>query len=178
MNYDGEGIMAAKKTKNLNLKVESVLPCLTFNDQAEEAVNYYVGTFADSKIVNIVRSDSDGPIPKGKVLHCTFVLDGQTYTAFDGGPHFVFSQAFSIAVTCRTQEEIDAVWARLVEGGEEQPCGWLLDRFGVSWQVIPEALGRMLTDDKRGNSAKVMEVMLKTHGKFNIAAMERAYRSK
>ena len=161
----------------------SVRPCLTFKERAEEAVNYYVSVFPNSKVVSILRSDSNlestledkGGMPAGSLLHASFVLDGQEYTAFDGGPSFAFSEAFSLVATCQTQEEIDSIWGRLTEGGEEGPCGWLKDKFGVSWQVVPSSLGRMMEDTGHGNPSKVVEAFLKMK-KLDIATLERAYR--
>ena len=158
------------------IQVQSVRPCLTFKDRTEEAVNFYVSLFPNSKLLSLLRSDGNGPLPKGSVLHASFQLDGQEYTAFDGGPSFSFTEAFSFVATCETQEEIDETWSRLSAGGEEGPCGWLKDRFGVSWQVVPAALGRMMGDPKSGNPAKMMEALLKM-GKLDLATLERAYRS-
>jgi predicted 3-demethylubiquinone-9 3-methyltransferase (glyoxalase superfamily) len=156
--------------------VQSVRPCLTFSDRAEEAINFYVSLFPNSRVLSMLRTGPHGPIPEGKLLHASFQLDGQEYTAFDGGPSFSFSEAFSFVVTCETQDQIDEIWARLSEGGAEGPCGWLKDRFGVSWQVVPAALGKMLSDPKSGNAAKVMEALLKM-GKLDIATLEQAYQS-
>ena len=158
------------------IQVQSVRPCLTFKDRTEEAVNFYVSLFPNSKLLSLLRSDGNGPLPEGSVLHASFQLDGQEYTAFDGGPSFSFTEAFSFVATCETQEEIDETWSRLSAGGEEGPCGWLKDRFGVSWQVVPAALGRMMGDPKSGNPAKMMEALLKM-GKLDLATLERAYRS-
>jgi predicted 3-demethylubiquinone-9 3-methyltransferase (glyoxalase superfamily) len=158
------------------IKVQSVRPCLTFEDRADAAINFYVSLFPNSKVVSVLRADANGPLPEGSVLHATFQLDGQEYTAFDGGPSFSFSEAFSFVATCETQEEIDEMWTRLSAGGEEGPCGWLKDRFGVSWQVVPAALGRMMGDPKSGNPAKVMQALLKMR-KLDIATLEQAYRS-
>jgi predicted 3-demethylubiquinone-9 3-methyltransferase (glyoxalase superfamily) len=158
------------------VQVQSVRPCLTFKQGTEEAVNFYVSLFPNSKVVSLLRSDGKGPLPEGSVLHASFQLDGHEYTAFDGGPSFAFSEAFSFVATCETQEEIDEVWARLTEGGEEGPCGWLKDRFGVSWQVVPAALGQMMGDPKSGNPAKVMEALLKMR-KLDLATLQKAYRS-
>jgi predicted 3-demethylubiquinone-9 3-methyltransferase (glyoxalase superfamily) len=149
---------------------------LTFNDRAEEAVNLYVSVFRNSKVSSLVRSDGRGPVPEGKALNIAFELDGREYTAFDGGPTFSFSEGFSMMVTCDTQEEIDEIWGRLTEGGEAGPCGWLKDRFGVSWQVVPAALGPMLSDPKSGNSQAATEAMLKM-GKLDIAELQRAFES-
>jgi len=158
-------------------KVQSVRPCLTFKERAEEAVNFYVSVFPNSRIRSMLRADANGPLPEGSLLHASFELDGQEYTAFDGGASFSFTEAFSFVATCESQDELDEIWARLTEGGgEEGPCGWLKDRFGVSWQVVPAALGQMMGDPKSGNPAKVMEALLKMR-KLDIATLERAYRS-
>jgi predicted 3-demethylubiquinone-9 3-methyltransferase (glyoxalase superfamily) len=109
-------------------------------------------------------------------MHASFQLDGREFTAFDGGPSFSLTQGISLAVTCDTQEELDKLWARLSDGGEEGPCGWLKDRFGVSWQIVPAALGEMMGDPAHGNTAKVMEALLKMR-KINIATLRQAYRS-
>ena len=159
------------------IKVSSVRPSLTFKNHTEEAVNFYVSLFPNSRILSLLRADGNTPLPEGSVLHASFVLDGQEYTAFDGGASFAFTEAFSFVATCETQEELDETWARLTaDGGEEGPCGWLKDRFGVSWQVVPASLGRMMSDPKSGNPAKVMEALLKMR-KLDIATLERAYRS-
>jgi predicted 3-demethylubiquinone-9 3-methyltransferase (glyoxalase superfamily) len=166
---------AGATARDEKTNVRSITPCLTFDDRAEEAVNFYVSVFKNSRVVSIVRSETDGPIAKGKVLHAEFDLNGQRYTAFDGGPHFAFTHSFSIAVTCDTQEELDHLWTTLSRGGKEGPCGWLSDKFGLSWQVIPTSLGKMMSDSKSGNPAKVMEALLKM-GKIDIGTLERAYK--
>ena len=155
----------------------SVRPCLTFVDRAEEAVKFYVSVFPNSKITNITRVETDGgPIPKGKLMNATFELDGREFFAFDGGPSFSFNEGISMMVNCKTQEEVDGYWTRLTEnGGEEGPCGWLKDRFGVSWQIVPESLGRMLSDPKSGNAEACMNAMLKMK-KLDIATLEKAYK--
>jgi predicted 3-demethylubiquinone-9 3-methyltransferase (glyoxalase superfamily) len=158
------------------VQVQSVRPSLTFKEGTEAAINFYVSLFPNSKVLSLLRSEGISPLPDGSVLHASFLLDGQEYTAFDGGPSFTFTEAFSFVATCETQDEIDAVWARLTDGGEEGPCGWLKDRFGVSWQVVPAALGRMMSDPKSGNAGKVMEALLKMR-KLDLATLERAYRS-
>jgi predicted 3-demethylubiquinone-9 3-methyltransferase (glyoxalase superfamily) len=153
-----------------------IQPCIVYVDRAEEAIKFYVSLFPNSKILSMQLSESDGPIAKGKVLGATFQLDGREYLAFDGGPTFSFSEGFSLMVTCKTQEEIDNYWTKLTEnGGEEGPCGWLKDRFGLSWQIVPEVLPQMLGDDKSGDSGAAMQAMLKMK-KLDIAALERAYR--
>src|SRR2546422_9349147 len=123
------------------IQVQSVRPCLTFKEGTEEALNFYVALFPNSRIVSLLRSDGNGPLPEGSVLHASFQLDGQEYTAFDGGPSFSFTEAFSFVATCETQEEIDETWSRLSAGGEEGPCGWVKDRFGVAGQGVPARPG-------------------------------------
>jgi len=153
-----------------------IRPCIVFVDRAEEAINFYVSLFPNSKAISIQRSESDGPIAKGKVLGATFQLDGREYLAFDGGPQFKFSEGVSLLVTCETQEEIDRYWTKLTEnGGEEGPCGWLKDRFGLSWQIVPEVLGQMLSDNKSGDSNAAVQAMLNMK-KMDIAELQRAYR--
>jgi predicted 3-demethylubiquinone-9 3-methyltransferase (glyoxalase superfamily) len=155
----------------------SVRPCLVFVDRAEDAVKFYVSLFPNSKITNLVRIESDGaPIPKGKVINATFELDGREFLAFDGGETFQFSEAFSVMVTCKDQEQIDRYWSALTaDGGEESQCGWLKDRFGMSWQIIPEHLGQMLSDPASGDSHAATQAMLGMK-KLDIAALEKAYR--
>jgi predicted 3-demethylubiquinone-9 3-methyltransferase (glyoxalase superfamily) len=156
---------------------ETIRPCLTFKDRAEEAVKFYVSVFPNSKVVEMSRVETDGgPIPKGKLLSAIFELDGRQFRAFDGGETFTFSEGFSLDVTCKTQAEVDRYWSKLTSGGgEEGPCGWLKDRFGVSWQVVPEQLGLMLSDPHSGNAEACMHAMMKMK-KIDIATLERAYR--
>jgi len=168
---------AATTTTTKTQQVQGPTTCLTFTDRAEEAVNFYVSLFGDSRILSLVRSDGNGPIPKGQLLNATFVLNGREFMAFDGGSHFQFTDGISLVMTCDTQDQIDELWPRLSEGGAEGPCGWVTDRFGVSWQIVPTVLGRMLGDPKSGNSARTMEAMLQMH-KLDIAALERAYRGR
>jgi predicted 3-demethylubiquinone-9 3-methyltransferase (glyoxalase superfamily) len=151
---------------------------LTFKDSAEEAVTLYVSVFPNSKVLSMQHYEQHGgPIAKGKVLNATFELDGREYLAFDGGPSFTFSDGISLMVTCKTQQEIDRYWTKLTEnGGEEGPFGWLKDRFGVSWQIVPEVLGELLSNSKSGNSEAAMEAMLKMK-RLDIAALQAAYRS-
>ena len=171
---------AATTTANTTIGVR---PRLTFKNQAAEAVNFYVSVFPNSRVMSMLRSDAKidsaledkGGMPEGSVLHASFVLDGQEYTAFDGGEHFAFTDAFSLVATCETQQELDAIWSQLAEGGEEGPCGWLTDKFGVSWQVVPSSLGRMMGDSESGDPGKVVEAFLKMK-KLDIATLERAYR--
>jgi predicted 3-demethylubiquinone-9 3-methyltransferase (glyoxalase superfamily) len=160
-----------RKVKNDSQKVTIFL---TFTDRAEEAVHRYVSVFKNSRIVSLVRSQTEGPIAKGKVLNATFELDGQRFMAMDGGPSFSFSQGTSLFVNCETQLEIDRIWEKLSEGGEKQPCGWLKDEFGVSWQIVPTVLGEMMSDPKSGNSGKVMEALLQM-SKIDIKRLQQAY---
>jgi predicted 3-demethylubiquinone-9 3-methyltransferase (glyoxalase superfamily) len=152
-----------------------VVPCLTFPERAEEAVNFYVSVFPNSRVTSLVRSVEEAPIPEGSLLHASFELDGRAFTAFDGGPTFNFSEGMSLVATCQTQEEIDRLWSKLSEGGEPGPCGWLKDRFGVSWQIVPSSLGEMLGNPRGGDTKAMMEALLKM-GKLDSAALERAYR--
>ncbi len=157
--------------------IESLTVCLAFKDRAEEAVRFYVSVFPNSRILSLARSEGGGPIPKGKLMGATFRLFGREFTAFDGGPAFSFSIGMSLMVLCRTQAEIDRLWEKLSRGGEKGPCGWLTDRFGVSWQIVPVALGEMLSDSKHGNSEAVMEAMLKMT-KLDIETLRTAYRTR
>jgi predicted 3-demethylubiquinone-9 3-methyltransferase (glyoxalase superfamily) len=153
--------------------MQGIKPCLTFKDQTEDAVNFYVSLFENSRVLELVKSPG-GPVPEGKVLHASFELNGHQYTAFDGGEPFTFTEAFSLVANCDTQEEIDRVWDCLCDGGEPGPCGWLKDRFGVSWQVVPTALDEMLGSPQGGNSLAVMDAILRM-GKLDIAELRRAY---
>ena len=155
-----------------------IRPCIVFNDRCEEAVKLYVSLFPNSKLLNLVRSEAGGPIAEGKVLNAVFQLDGREYTALDGGPSFSFAEGFSLMVSCETQAEIDKYWSKLTaDGGEEGPCGWLKDRFGLSWQIIPSVLGQLLTDSKSGDSAAAMQAMLKMK-KLDVEQLQRAYRGR
>ena len=151
-----------------------ISPFLWFDRQAEEAANFYIKTFKNSKILNITRYGEAGPGPKGSVMTIEFTLDGQEFIALNGGPHFKFNEAISFSVDCKTQEEVDMYWAKLSEGGEEQPCGWLKDKFGLSWQVNPTILGEMLGDPDPQKAERVTEAMLKMK-KIDIAALKKAY---
>jgi predicted 3-demethylubiquinone-9 3-methyltransferase (glyoxalase superfamily) len=156
-------------------QMNSVTPCLAFKDHAEDALKLYTSVIKNSKVNSIVRSDGIG-MPKGNLLHASFELDGREFTAMDGGPSFSFAEGTSLVATVDTQEELDNVWKRLSsEGGEEGRCGWLKDRFGVSWQVIPRALGEMMMHPEAGNSGKVMEALLKMD-KIDIATLKKAYK--
>lgn len=156
---------------------DKVRPCITFKAGAEEAIKLYVSLFPNSRITSMTRVEADaGPLRKGQVLGAIFELDGREFRAFDGGETFTFSEGVSMDVTCKTQAEIDMYWNGLiVGGGEEGPCGWLKDRFGLSWQIVPEQLGQMLTDSTSGNAEACLNAMLKMK-KLDIATLEKAYR--
>ena len=151
-----------------------VTPSLTFKDHGEDAVKLYVSVIKNSKIVDVMRWEGDAPMPKGTLLHASFELDGREFTAMDGGSTFSFTDGISLVATCETQDELDRIWNRLADGGEEGRCGWLKDRFGVSWQVVPSVLGKMMSDRRSGDTAKMTEAMLKM-SKLDIAALEKAY---
>ncbi len=154
--------------------MQKITTFLTFNNQAEEAVNFYVSIFRNSKIVSVSRYGEGGPGPKGAVMSATFLLEGQEFMALNGGPHFTFTDGISLFVNCTTQAEVDELWEKLSEGGEKGPCGWLKDKFGVSWQIIPTALGELLGDKDPEKAGRVMQAMLKMT-KIDIAALKRAY---
>jgi predicted 3-demethylubiquinone-9 3-methyltransferase (glyoxalase superfamily) len=137
-----------------------ITPCLWFDTEGEEAANLYTSVFPNSRIVDVLRVGSAGPGPEGTVLTVTFELNGQKFTALNGGPQFTFNEAVSFQVSCKDQDEVDAFWSKLSEGGEEGPCGWLKDRFGVSWQIIPIALPELLADPDPEKSQRVMQAML------------------
>ena len=151
-----------------------ITPFLMFNNQAGEAVNFYVSIFRNSKILSVSRSGEGGPESKGSVMSATFLLEGQEFIAFNGGPHFTFAEGFSLFVNCETQEEVDELWEKLSEGGEKGQCGWLKDKYGLSWQIIPSALGQLLSDPDPVKSKRVMEAMLQM-GKIDIASLRRAH---
>jgi predicted 3-demethylubiquinone-9 3-methyltransferase (glyoxalase superfamily) len=154
-----------------------VTPFLWFDTQAEEAANYYISIFKNSKVLKIARYGEAGPGPKGSVMTVEFELDGQPLIALNGGPHFKFTEAISLSVDCKTQQEADEYWEKLTRGGEESQCGWLKDKYGLSWQINPTVLGEMLADPDPQKAKRVMEAMLKMK-KIDIAALKRAYEGK
>jgi predicted 3-demethylubiquinone-9 3-methyltransferase (glyoxalase superfamily) len=154
--------------------MQKITPFLWFDGKAEEAANFYVSVFKNSKIVSIMRYGEAGPGPKGSVMSATFQLDGQEFIALNGGPMFTFSPAISFFVHCESQEEVDKLWEKLSEGGEKQRCGWLKDKYGVSWQIIPTVLGQMLQDKDGEKSKRVMNAMLQTD-KLDIKTLKQAY---
>ena len=154
--------------------MQKITPFLWFDNQAEEAANFYTSIFKNSKIVSISRYGEAGPRPEGMVMTVTVRLDGQEFTALNGGPEFKFTEAISFFVNCETQEEVDELWEKLSEGGEKQRCGWLKDKYGVSWQIVPSALGEMLQDKDPEKSKRVMKAMLQMD-KIDIRGLRQAY---
>ncbi|HEY3064717.1 MAG TPA: VOC family protein [Methylomirabilota bacterium] len=158
--------------------MQKITPFLWFDDNAEEAARYYVSVFENSKVGNVARYDEEGAKaagrPKGSVMIVEFELDGQKFTALNGGPLFKFTEAISFVVHCETQQEVDRFWEKLAAGGQEVQCGWLKDRFGVSWQIVPTVLLEMLHDKDRDKSRRVMAAMLKMV-KIDIEPLKKAY---
>lgn len=154
--------------------MQKITPFLWFDGKAEEAMNFYVSIFKNSKVANVTRCGDGGPGPKGTVMSATFQLDGQEFFALNGGPMFTFSPAVSFFVKCETQQEVDELWEKLSEGGEKQRCGWLKDKYGLSWQIIPNALGEMLQDKDAAKSKRVMQAMCQM-SKIDIKGLKQAY---
>jgi len=154
--------------------MQKITPFLWFNDKAEEAMNFYISIFKNSKVVSASRYGDAGPGPKGQVMVAVFELEGQRFMALNGGPQFKFTEAISLLVDCETQQEVDELWAKLTAGGREDRCGWLKDKYGLSWQIIPKALGQMMADKDPEKAKRVMMAMLKM-SKIDIAALKRAY---
>jgi predicted 3-demethylubiquinone-9 3-methyltransferase (glyoxalase superfamily) len=150
-----------------------ITPFLWFDTEGEEAAKFYTSVFPNSKILDVARYGSAGPRPEGMVMTVSFELDGQKFVALNGGPEFTFNEAISFEVSCKDQAEVDAFWSKLSAGGEEGPCGWLKDKFGVSWQIVPTVLVELLTDPDREKSQRVMQAMLKMK-KIEIDDLERA----
>jgi predicted 3-demethylubiquinone-9 3-methyltransferase (glyoxalase superfamily) len=153
--------------------MQKITPFLWFDTEGEEAARFYTSVFPHSRIVEVAHYGSAGPRPEGMVMTVTFELDGQTFVALNGGPEFTFNEAISFEVSCESQEEVDSYWSTLSMGGEEGPCGWLKDRFGVSWQIVPTRLTELLLDPDREKSQRVMEAMLKMK-KIEIDELEQA----
>ncbi len=154
--------------------MNKITPFLWFNDQAEEAMYFYTSIFKNSKVGGVSRYGEGEPGTQGKVMSATFQLDGQDFMALNGGPEFPFTEAISLYVNCQTQEEVDELWEKLSEGGEKSRCGWLKDKFGLSWQIIPTALGELLGDKDPGKAQKVMNAMLQMT-KIDISKLRMAY---
>jgi len=162
---------------NMNKPIQKITPFLWFDDQAEEAVAFYPSIFKNSKIETVTRYGEAGPGPKGSVMTAAFQIEGQQFTALNGGPHFKFTEAISFVVNCGTQEEVDELWDNLSEGGEKVQCGWLKDKYGVSWQIVPTVLIEMLQDKDAERSQRVMKAMLQMK-KLDIAGLKNAYEGK
>ena len=157
--------------------MQKITPFLWFDNNGEEAANFYVSIFKNSKVLNISRYGDAGPGPKGTVLTVAFELDGQKFTALNGGPQFKFTEAVSFVVNCETQQEIDYFWEKLSAGGAESQCGWLKDKYGLSWQVVPTILGELMSEKDPERSNRVMQEILKMQ-KLEIEPLKRAYEGK
>jgi predicted 3-demethylubiquinone-9 3-methyltransferase (glyoxalase superfamily) len=153
--------------------MQKITPCLWFDTQAEEAATFYTSIFKNSRILEVTRYGKAGPGPEGSVLTVNFELEGQEFVALNGGPEFSFNEAVSFQVSCESQAEVDEFWSRLTDGGEEGPCGWLKDRYGLSWQIIPRRLMELITDPDPQISERAMKAMLQMT-KIDIAALEQA----
>lgn len=156
------------------MQMQKITPCLWFDDQAEEAMSYYASIFKDSEITDVARYGEAGPGKPGTVMTATFKLAGQEFIALNGGPAFHFNEAVSFSVKCDSQGEVDELWTKLSAGGEESQCGWLKDKFGLSWQIVPTALTEMLNDPDAAKVERVMKAML-TMKKIDIAGLKAAY---
>ena len=154
--------------------MQIITPFLWFDDQAEDAMNFYTPIFKNSKVISIARYGGEGPGAEGSVMTATFQLEGQEFIALNGGPHFSFTPAISFFVNCETQEEVDEFWERLSEGGEKGQCGWLKDKYGVSWQIVPSVLMQLLQDADSEKARRVTKAMLQM-GKIDIEVLQLAY---
>ena len=153
--------------------MNAITPCLWFDTQAEEAAAFYTSIFDNSRIVNVTRYSEGGRQPAGSLMTVTFELDGQRFTGLNGGPHLAFDSAISFQVSCHSQEQVDYYWSKLADGGEEGPCGWLKDRYGLSWQIVPTRLTKLLSDPDGETAQSAMRAMLQLK-KIDIAALEQA----
>jgi predicted 3-demethylubiquinone-9 3-methyltransferase (glyoxalase superfamily) len=154
--------------------MQKITPFLWFDNQAEDAARFYLSIFKNSRILGISRYGEAGPGPAGSVMTVRFELNGQEFIALNGGPHFKFTEAISFSIDCKTQDEVDEFWEKLSEGGEPGRCGWIKDKYGLSWQVNPTALGQMLSDPDQEKAKRVMGAMLHMD-KIDIAALQRAH---
>lgn len=150
--------------------MQKIAPFLWFDTQAEEAANFYVSVFKNAKITSVTRYGPAGPGPEGQVMMVVFMLEGHEFMALNGGPQYTFSPAMSLLVNCETQAEVDRLWEKLGEGGQEQACGWLQDKYGVSWQIVPIALGQLMQDTDPAKVQRVTEAMLKMR-KIDVAIL-------
>ena len=154
--------------------MQKITPFLWFDSKAEEAANFYVSIFKNSKILSISRYGEAGPGPKGTVMVVRFQLDGQEFLALNGGPQFTFSPAISLVANCETQQEVDELWEKLSAGGKKQNCGWLTDKYGLSWQVVPTLVGKLMQDKDAEKTKRVMQAIMQMN-KLEIAGLKRAY---
>jgi len=163
------------------MKTQKITPFLWFDDKAEEAVKFYVSLFKNSKIGTITRYGEAGAAasgrPKGTVMTVAFQLEGQAFTALNGGPHFKFTEAISLVVNCKTQEEVDELWEKLSGGGEKGQCGWLKDKYGLSWQIVPTVLSKMLNDKDAKKSNRVIHAIIQMR-KLDIKRLQQAYKGR
>ena len=158
----------------MSKRIQKITPFLWFESQAEEAANFYTSIFKNSKVRGATRYADSGPGPKGSVMTIVFDLDGQEFIALNGGPQFKFTEAVSFVVNCDTQEELDEFWDKLSAGGEQIQCGWLKDKYGLSWQIVPTVLGQLMQDKDPKKSERVMKALLQMK-KLDIAGLKRAY---
>ncbi len=158
----------------MDVRIQKITPFLWFDNQAEEAAGFYTSIFKNSRIDAVTRYGEAGPGPKGSVMTIAFELDGQKFTALNGGPHFQFTEAISFVVHCETQQEVDELWEKLSEGGKEVQCGWLKDKYGLSWQIVPTVLIEMMKDQNAERKERVMKAMFKMK-KLDIAGLNDAY---
>jgi predicted 3-demethylubiquinone-9 3-methyltransferase (glyoxalase superfamily) len=154
--------------------MQKISTFLWFDNQAEEAANFYVSIFKNSKVLGMTHYGDAGPRPKGSVLVVSFQLEGQNFLALNGGPHFKFTEAISLVVNCETQQEVDEMWKKLSAGGEESRCGWLKDKYGLSWQVVPTVLNEMLQDKDPAKANRVMQAIMQMD-KLDIKLLKQAY---
>jgi predicted 3-demethylubiquinone-9 3-methyltransferase (glyoxalase superfamily) len=157
--------------------MKKIIPCLWFDTQALEAAKFYTSVFPKSKLGEITYYSDAGPAPKGTVLTVRFKIEGQDFIALNGGPVYKFTPAISLSVTCKNQKEVDRLWSKLTEGGAEQPCAWLTDKYGVSWQIVPKTLQKLVASKNAAKVERVMKAMF-TMTKIDIAAIERAAKGK
>jgi predicted 3-demethylubiquinone-9 3-methyltransferase (glyoxalase superfamily) len=162
------------KTEGTPGTAQKITPFLWFDNQAEDAANFYASIFKNSKVGNISRYGDAGPGPKGSAMTVDFQIEGQEFVALNGGPHFKFTEAISFVVNCETQEEVDEFWEKLSEGGQKSQCGWLKDKYGLSWQIVPTILIKLMLDKDPAKAARVMKAMLQMT-KIDIAKLQQAY---
>jgi len=166
-------VVYVRKATRKGFPMQKITPCLWFDTEGEEAAQLYTSIFPSSRIVDVTRYGSAGPRDEGTVMTVVFELDGQRFTALNGGPDFKPNEAISFQIDCENQEEVDSYWSKLSEGGEQGPCGWLKDKYGISWQIVPKVLSQLIGDPDQEKAQRVMAAMLKM-GKIEIAELERA----